>query len=85
MHIPILLRIKRKEIVYNVDKEVYDMSTFDNDQQYLSKIKKMVNDDPLRLISELHEAHYLLEQDVISENCYEEVKKLIEETNVLGK
>lgn len=61
------------------------MSTFDNDQQYLSKIRKMINDDPLRLISELHEAHYLLEEDVISENCYEEVKKLIDETNALKK
>lgn len=61
------------------------MATFENDQQYLSKIRKMVQDDPLRLISELHEAHYLLENDVISQSCYEEVKKIVDETDVLGK
>lgn len=61
------------------------MATFENDQQYLSKIRKMVEDDPLRLISELHEAHYLLENDVISQTCYEEVKKIVDKTDVLGK
>lgn len=59
------------------------MSTFNNDQQYLLKIKKMVEEDPPRLISELHEAHYLLENNVISESCYEKVKQIVNEAKII--
>lgn len=61
------------------------MSTFNNDQQYIQKIRKMLEDDPNRLISELHEAHYLLENDVISESCYEKVKKIVDEAKIIVK
>lgn len=58
------------------------MATFENDQTYIAKIKKMVVDDPMRLISELHEAHYLLENEVISESCYERVKQIVNESDL---
>lgn len=58
------------------------MSVFENDQQYLSKIRRMVVDDPMRMISELHEAHYLFENNVISEECYKKVKEIAQQANV---
>ena len=35
------------------------MSLFENDQQYLLKINRMATEDPMRLVSELHEANLL--------------------------
>lgn len=57
------------------------MSLFENDQQYLLKINRMVAEDPMRLVSELHEAHYLLESNVISQTCYDRVKQIVEEVS----
>lgn len=57
------------------------MSLFENDQQYLLKINRMAAEDPMRLVSELHEAHYLLESNVISQTCYDRVKQIIEEVS----
>ena len=56
------------------------MSLFENDQQYLLKINRMAA-DPMRLVSELHEAHYLLESNVISQTCYDRVKQIVEEVS----
>ncbi len=61
------------------------MSIQQNDQQYLEKIRRMVVDDPMRLISEIHEAHYLLENHVISEECYKKVKELADSANLFKK
>ena len=61
------------------------MSVLENDQQYLAKIRRMVVDDPSRLISEMHEAHYLLEKEVISEDCYKKVQDLVESANLFKK
>lgn len=61
------------------------MATFENDQIYIGKVQKMAIDDPMRLISELHEAHYLLENEVISERCYDRVKEIVEKTNLFPK
>ncbi len=58
------------------------MSVFENDQQYLSKIRRMIVDDPMRMISEIHEAHYLYESHVISEECYKKVKELAQQANL---
>ena len=57
------------------------MSLFENDQQYLLKINRMAAEDPMRLVSELHEAHYLLERHVISQTCYDRVKQIVEEVS----
>lgn len=57
------------------------MSLFENDQQYLLKINRMATEDPMRLVSELHEAHYLLESNVISQTCYDRVKQIVEEVS----
>lgn len=57
------------------------MSLFENDQQYLLKINRMAAEDPMRLVSELHEAHYLLESNVISQTCYDRVKQIVEEVS----
>ena len=57
------------------------MSLFENDQQYLLKINRMAAEDPMRLVSELHEAHYLLEINVISQTCYDRVKQIVEEVS----
>ena len=51
------------------------------DQQYLLKINRMAAEDPMRLVSELHEAHYLLESNVISQTCYDRVKQIVEEVS----
>lgn len=56
------------------------MSMFENEQQYLTKIRKLALDEPTRLLSELHEAHYLFESGVISEECYERVKEIVNMT-----
>lgn len=53
------------------------MTIFENDQKYLAKIRRMAVDNPNRLVSELHEAHYLLESGVISQNCYERVREIV--------
>ena len=50
-------------------------------QQYLLKINRMAAEDPMRLVSELHEAHYLLESNVISQTCYDRVKQIVEEVS----
>ena len=57
------------------------MSLFENDQQYLLKINRMAAEDPMRLVSELHEAYYLLESNVISQTCYDRVKQIVEEVS----
>lgn len=57
------------------------MSLFENDQQYLLKINRMAAEDPTRLVSELHEAHYLMESNVISQTCYDRVKQIVEEVS----
>ena len=57
------------------------MSLFENDQQYLLKINRMAAEDPMRLVYELHEAHYLLESNVISQTCYDRVKQIVEEVS----
>ena len=64
-----------------IEVEVNTMSLFENDQQYLLKINRMAAEDPMRLVSELHEAHYLLESNVISQTCYDRVKQIIEEVS----
>lgn len=64
-----------------IEVEVYTMSLFENDQQYLLKINRMAAEDPMRLVSELHEAHYLLESNVISQTCYDRVKQIVEEVS----
>lgn len=64
-----------------IEVEVYTMSLFENDQQYLLKINRMATEDPMRLVSELHEAHYLLESNVISQTCYDRVKQIVEEVS----
>ena len=64
-----------------IEVEVNTMSLFENDQQYLLKINRMATEDPMRLVSELHEAHYLLESNVISQSCYDRVKQIVEEVS----
>ena len=64
-----------------IEVEVNTMSLFENDQQYLLKINRMAAEDPMRLVSELHEAHYLLESNVISQTCYDRVKQIVEEVS----
>ena len=64
-----------------LEVEVNTMSLFENDQQYLLKINRMATEDPMRLVSELHEAHYLLESNVISQTCYDRVKQIVEEVS----
>ncbi len=64
-----------------IEVEVNTMSLFENDQQYLLKINRMATEDPMRLVSELHEAHYLLESNVISQTCYDRVKQIVEEVS----
>ena len=64
-----------------IEVEVNTMSLFENDQQYLLKINRMAAEDPMRLVSELHEAHYLLESNVISQTCYDGVKQIVEEVS----
>ena len=64
-----------------IEVEVNTMSLFENDQQYLLKINRMAAEDPVRLVSELHEAHYLLESNVISQTCYDRVKQIVEEVS----
>lgn len=64
-----------------IEVEVNTMSLFENDQQYLLKINRMAAEDPMRLVSELHEAHYLLESNVISQTCYDRVKEIVEEVS----
>jgi hypothetical protein len=67
--------------VSKIEVEVNTMSLFENDQQYLLKINRMAAEDPMRLVSELHEAHYLLESNVISQTCYDRVKQIVEEVS----
>ena len=64
-----------------IEVEVNTMSLFENDQQYLLKINRIAAEDPMRLVSELHEAHYLLESNVISQTCYDRVKQIVEEVS----
>lgn len=64
-----------------IEVEVNTMSLFENDQQYLLKINRMAAEDSMRLVSELHEAHYLLESNVISQTCYDRVKQIVEEVS----
>lgn len=64
-----------------IEVEVNTMSLFENDQQYLLKINRMAAEDPMRLVSELHEVHYLLESNVISQTCYDRVKQIVEEVS----
>ena len=64
-----------------IEVEVNTMSLFENDQQYLLKINRMAAEDPMRLVSELHEAHYLLESNVISQTCYDRVKQIVEKVS----
>ncbi len=47
------------------------MSHSANDQTYIAKVKRMAIEHPERLTSEVHEAHYLLESGVISQEAYE--------------
>jgi hypothetical protein len=67
--------------VSKIEVEVNTMSLFENDQQYLLKINRMAAEDPMRLVSELHEAHYLLESNVISQTCYDRIKQIVEEVS----
>ena len=61
-----------------IEEEENKISIFEKDQHNLLKINRMAAEDPMRLVSELHEAHYLLESNVISQTCYDRVKQIVE-------
>lgn len=46
---------------------------FKNDQAYREKVRRIMENDPVMIMSLSHEAHYLYEQGMISESCYREI------------
>lgn len=55
----------------NIMSEIYR-----NDQALREKVRRIMENDPAMLMSLSHEAHYLLEQGMISEGCYQEIYEL---------
>ncbi|MGM9941588.1 MAG: hypothetical protein ACI32N_06305 [Bulleidia sp.] len=49
---------------------------FKNDQAYREKVRRVIENDPKMLMSLSHEAHYLYEQGMISELCYQEIYEI---------
>ena len=49
---------------------------FKNDQAYSEKARRIMENDPVMIMSLSHEAHYLYEQGMISEACYQEIYEM---------
>ena len=49
---------------------------FKNDQAYRENARRIMENDPVMIMSLSHEAHYLYEQGMISESCYQEIYEM---------
>ena len=49
---------------------------FKNDQAYREKASRIMENDPVMIMSLSHEAHYLYEQGMISEACSQEIYEM---------